>query len=71
MRTYGWRRKYLKYVGLMAKKNTIPRQTLSPTDFPMRSDELEALQTQIKELQLEVDVLKETIEILKKATTPI
>lgn len=68
MSIYAWRRKYLEYgmIGLMAKKNSIPRQPLSQTDAPLQSDELEALRTQIKELQLEVDVLKETIEVLKK-----
>ena len=68
MSIYAWRRKYLKYgmVGLMAKKNSIPRQSLSQTDPSEGSDELEALRTQIRELQLEVDVLKETIEVLKK-----
>ena len=65
---YAWRRKYQKYgmIGLMAKKNSIPRQLLSEIDAPLQSDELEALRTQIRELQLEVDVLKETIEVLKK-----
>lgn len=65
MSIYAWRRKYLEYgmIGLMAKKNSIPRQPLSQTDAPLQSDELEALRTQIKELQLEVDVLKETIEV--------
>ena len=65
---YAWRRKYQKYgmIGLMAKKNSIPRQPLSQIDAPLQSDELEALRTQIRELQLEVDVLKETIEVLKK-----
>ena len=73
MSIYAWRRKYLKYgmIGLMAKKNRIPRQPLSPTDPPMKSDELEALQAQIRELQLEVDVLKETIEVLKKPPASI
>lgn len=68
MSIYAWRRKYQKYgmIGLMAKKNSIPRQPLSQIDAPLQSDELEALRTQIRELQLEVDVLKETIEVLKK-----
>ena len=53
-------------VGLMTKKNSIPRQSLSQTDPSGESVELEALRTLIRELQLEVDVLKETIEVLKK-----
>ena len=73
MSIYAWRRKYLKYgmVGLMTKKNSIPRQSLSQTDPSEGSDELEALRTQIRELQLEVDVLKETIEVLKKTPASI
>ena len=65
---YAWRRKYQKYgmIRLMAKKNSMPRQPLSQIDAPLQSDELEALRTQIRELQLEVEVLKETIEVLKK-----
>ena len=56
MSIYAWRRKYLKYgmVGLMSKKNRIPRQPLLPTDPPAKSDELEVLQAQIRKLQLEV-----------------
>ena len=38
-------------------------------DAPLQSDELEALRTQIRELQLEVDVLKETIEVLRQYRT--
>ena len=53
----------------MAKKNSIPRQLLSQIDAPLQSDELEALRTQIRELQLEVDVLKETIEVLRQYRT--
>ena len=70
---YAWRRKYQKYgmIGLMAKKNSIPRQPLSQMDAPLQSDDLEALRTQIRELQLVVDVLKETIEVLKKTPAPI
>ena len=65
---YAWRRKYLKYgmVGLMAKKKSIPRQPLPQETPAPQSEELEALCAQVKELQLEVDVLKETIEVLKK-----
>ena len=68
MSIYAWRRKYLKHgmVGLMAKKKSIPRQPLPQADLVPQSEELEALRTQLTELQLEVDVLKETIEVLKK-----
>ena len=75
MSIYAWRRKYQKYgmiglmagmIGLMAKKNSIPRQPLPEIDAPLQSDELEALRTQIRELQLEMDVLKETIEVFRQ-----
>ena len=68
MSIYAWRRKYLKHgmVGLMAKKKSIPRQPLHQTALAPQSEELEALRAQLTELQLEVDVLKETIEVLKK-----
>ena len=65
---YAWRRKYLKYgmVGLMAKKKSIPRQPL-PSESPApQPEELETLRAELRELQLEVDVLKETIEVIKK-----
>ena len=65
---YNWRRKYLKYgmVGLMAKRNSIPRATLPQNHALSESEELEKLRTQLQELQFEVDVMKETIAVLKK-----
>lgn len=68
MSIYAWRRKYLKYgmVGLMAKRKSIPREPLPQDHALPESEELEKLRTQLKELQFEVDVLKETIAVLKK-----
>lgn len=70
MSIYTWRRKYLKdgMVGLMAKRKSIPRKQLSDEYRPVipQSEELETLRTQLQELQFEVDVLKETIAVLKK-----
>ena len=68
MSIYAWRRKYLKYgmVGLMAKRKSIPREPLPQDHALPESEELENLRTQLQELQFEVDVLKETISVLKK-----
>ena len=68
MSIYTWRRKYLKYglVGLMAKRKSIPRKPL-PADAPRpQSEEMQALQEQVRHLQFEVDVLKETLAVFKK-----
>ena len=68
MSIYVWRRKYLKYgmIGLMSKKKSIPRQPLPSSDTTPQSEELQALREQIQDLQFEVDVLKETLAVLKK-----
>ena len=65
---YTWRRKYLKYgmVGLMAKRKSIPRKPLSPDAPRPQSEEMLALQEQVRHLQFEVDVLKETLAVFKK-----
>lgn len=73
MSIYTWRRKYLKYgiVGLMAKRKSIPRKPL-PSDAPRpQSEEMLALQEQVRHLQFEVDVLKETLAVLKKTQASI
>ena len=68
MSIYAWRRKYLKYgmVGLMAKRKSIPRAPMPQDHALPESEELEKLRTQLQELQFEVDVMKETIAVLKK-----
>ena len=68
MSIYTWRRKYLKYgmVGLMAKRKSIPRAPLPQEHALTETEELEKLRTQLQELQFEVDVMKETIAVLKK-----
>lgn len=66
---YVWRRKYLKQgmVGLMSKAKRIPREELQQAECAhSEKAEIEALRSQIQDLQLEVDVLKETLNILKK-----
>ena len=50
----------------MAKRKSIPRKPL-PSDAPRpQSEEMHALQKQVQHLQFEVEVLKETIAVLKK-----
>ena len=53
MSIYAWRRKYLKYgmVGLMTKKKSIRRQPLPQAAPAPQSEELEALRSQLTELQ--------------------
>lgn len=68
MSIYVWRRNYLKHgmVGLMAKKKNIPGEPLPQNHMLPQSEEVEALREQVQNLQFEVDVLKETIAVLKK-----
>lgn len=49
----------------MNTKNVKPEK-LPDTDVMMPSEEVESFRKQIYELQLEVDILKETINVLKK-----
>ena len=67
---YKWRRicKEKGGIALMSSKKQIPRDPLI-SEKPLLSAELKkamALQEQVNKLQLEVDILKETINILKK-----
>ena len=68
MSIYVWRRKKLKHgmIGLMAKRKSIPRKPLPQGDTRPQSEEMQALQEQIQNLQFEVDVLKEPLAVLKK-----
>ena len=68
MSIYTWRRKYLKYgmIGLMAKRKSIPRKPLPSDDPKPQSEEMQALREQVRYLQFEVDVWKETLAVLKK-----
>lgn len=67
---YQWRKRYLKEgtLGLMNHKNITPgtlvEGSVSSTDIS--SDEINQLKAQIQDMQLEIDILKETINILKK-----
>ena len=64
---YMWRRRYLQggAATLMNTKN-IKLEKLPDIDEKISSEEVELLRKQIYELQLEVDILKETINVIKK-----
>ena len=69
---YQWRKRYLKEgtLGLMNNKN-IPSGELKEGTTPSEpivapSNELAELKAQMLEMQMEIDILKETINVLKK-----
>lgn len=67
---YNWRKKYLKggVFGLM-KKHEIERGPLNKSSTKianLSNKEVQALQEHIQDLQMEVDILKEVIGVLKK-----
>ena len=70
LRIYQWRKRYLKEgtLGLMNHKNITPgtlvEGSVSSTDIS--SDEINQLKAQMQDMQLEIDILKETINVLKK-----
>jgi putative transposase len=63
---YTWRRKYMQrgVAALMNPKDN-PRGILSEGE-QVSSQEVDKLRTQIQNMQLEIDILKETLDILKK-----
>ena len=63
---YTWRRKYLQkgMVALMTPADD-PRGTLMPGTVSS-SEEIAALKAQMQEMQMQIDILKETINVLKK-----
>lgn len=72
---YQWRKRYLKEgtLGFMNHKNITPgtlvEGSVSSTDIS--SDEINQLKAQMQDMQLEIDILKETINVLKKTQTSI
>ena len=60
-----WHKKYLEkgLIGLMNNSGTDPSKT--PLDV-QSADDVEALKAQMMEMQMEIDILKETINVLKK-----
>lgn len=65
---YSWYRKYQKFgvAGLMSSKKQIKRENIDFNTEPSKQQEISELQDQIKQLQMEVDVLKEALNLLKK-----
>lgn len=65
---YTWYRKYQKFgvAGLMASKKHIKREEINFNVNTPKEQNLTELQEQIKQLQMKVDVLKGTLNILKK-----
>ena len=69
---YQWRKRYLKEgtLGLMNNKNIPPGKlkegTASAESIAVSSHEVEKLKAQMLEMQMEIDILKETINVLKK-----
>jgi transposase-like protein len=63
---YAWRRKYLRkgMIALM-NPNDDPRGKLSP-DAASSSEEINELKAQVQDMQMQIDILKETINVLKK-----
>ena len=68
MSIYAWYRQYQKYgvAGLMSSKKQIKRENIDFNTKSMPAQDISELQEQIKQLQMEVDVLKEALNLLKK-----
>ena len=64
---YAWRKKYLRG-GTAALKNdkNIPPNTLEEENTPAPAYEIEQLHAQMQDMQMKIDILKETINVLKK-----
>lgn len=63
---YTWRKKYI-FKGVAALMNTSdnPRGKL-PEGEPVSSKDVEQLKSQIQDMQLEIEILRETLDVLKK-----
>lgn len=68
MSIYTWYRQYRKYgvAGLMSSKKQIKREHIDFNTESVPPQDISELQEQIKQLQMEVDVLKEALNLLKK-----
>lgn len=63
---YSWRKKYiLKGAAALMSSNDDPRGKL-PEGKPTSTKDVEHLKAQIQDMQLEIDILKETLDVLKK-----
>ena len=65
---YQWRKIYLLKgkIALMNRKDNIKREKLLERKIIVSFSELESLKEKIFSMQLEIDILKETIDVLKK-----
>lgn len=65
---YSWRKKYLHggITALMNDKNIKPNTLTEGPPSTASAPGLAQLQTQIRDMQMEIDILKETINVLKK-----
>ncbi len=70
---YSWRKKYLQggIIALANNKNIKPQTLTEGSAAPASSPDLIQLQSQIKNMQMEIDILKETINVLKKTPASI
>ena len=68
MSIYNWYRQYKKYgvSGLMSSKKQIKRENIDFNAESAPAQDIAELQEQIKQLQMEADVLKEALNLLKK-----
>lgn len=68
MSIYTWYRQYKKYrvAGLMSSKKQIKRENIDFNTESAPAQGISELQDQINQLQMEVDVLKEALNLLKK-----
>ena len=68
MSIYKWYGQYKKYgvSGLMSSKKQIKRENIDFNAESTPAQDIAELQEQIKQLQMEVDVLKEALNLLKK-----
>ena len=65
---YSWRKKYLSggAAAIMNKKKDLPRGTLTVNEDSNNGSDNTELAAKIRDLELENDILRQTIEILKK-----
>lgn len=65
---YSWRKKYLRggITALMNDKNITPNTLTEGSSSTASASDLVQLQAQIRDMQMEIDILKETINVLKK-----
>lgn len=70
---YNWRKKYLHggITALMNDKNMKPNPLTEGSVFKTDNPELAQLQNQLKDMQMEIDILIETINVKKKTPASI